>query len=420
MRADAERTPNKTGNQLLVLAGIRWMRTPFLLGTLGRLPLYMTSAALVLWTGSEGHSVLLGGFYVAMLNVGVAVSGPWLGYLADRRGRAPALRGTGIVQLLALGTLSFQSPSLVAVNAVLCVVAGVSTPPISSSLRSAAAEHAEGGEREAIFTGEALFGSSFAIAGPLLLSGFILLGGPQMAVGAGAVLSGGSAIALSFLGIMRASGTAPERFDGDGATPGGAFSPLRRRGFRALTLRMVIEGISGGVGQVAVPAFALAIGSAALTGPLWAISGGIGLAAGAVYAVRTWKMPKETLFCLGVTGLAIAYLLPVFAHSFVTMALTLSAGTILAVPVIATEYELIARTVPHTQRNAGFAIMTSAAICGTAIGAELGGVVIVHSNYQGAFAFAALVAGIAALMSWHSRALWSVRPPTPAVADAPE
>lgn len=405
----------KTGNQLRVLAAVRWVRLPFLLAFLGRLPLYMTSVALVLWTDAAGRSALLGGFYVAMLNFGVAVAAPWLGHLADRRSRPFALRLTGIVQLLALGALSFQPPSFVPLNAVLCLLTGLSTPPISSALRSMITDRAQDDERDAIFTGEAMVGSLFAILGPLALSGFVLLGGAQTALTAGAVLLGGSAVGLSFLPIMRTVPRAPE--SGDGHEPGshGALAPLRQRGFRALTIRMVIAAIAGGVEQVAVPAFAVSIGSAALTGPLWAISGGIGLAAGAAYAVRTWRMPKETLYCIGVTGLAVSYVVPAFAYSFTTMVLALSAGTILAVPVIATEYDLVARTVPETQRNSGFAIMTSAAICGTAIGAQTGGFVIVHSDYRGAFVFAAVLAGLAALMSWRSRRLWA-EPLTTAVA----
>lgn len=157
----------KTGNQLRVLTEVRWVRLPFLLTFVGRLPLFMTSVALVLWTNAAGGSTLLGGFYVVTLNVGVAVAGPWLGHLADRRGRPFALRLTGVVQLLALGALSFQSPSLVAVNAVLCLLAGLSTPPISSALRSVVTDRARGGERDAFFTGEAVVGSLFAVVGPL-------------------------------------------------------------------------------------------------------------------------------------------------------------------------------------------------------------------------------------------------------------
>ncbi|MFD8723983.1 hypothetical protein ACFV2H_40015 [Streptomyces sp. NPDC059629] len=407
----------KTGNQLRVLATVRWVHLPFLLAFVGRLPLYMTSVALVLWTDAAGRSAVLGGFYVAVLNFGVAGAAPWLGHLADRRSRPFALRLTGIVHLLALGALSFQSPSFVPLNAVLCLLAGLSTPPIGSVLRSMVTDRAQDGERDAIFTGEAIAGSLFAILGPLALSGFVLLGGAQTALTAGAVLLGGSAVGLSFLPIMRNVPRAPE--SGDGREPGshGALAPLRQRGFRALTIRMVIEAIASGVEQVAVPAFAVSIGSAALTGPLWAISGGIGLAAGAAYAVRTWRMPKETLYCIGVTGLAVSYVVPAFAYSFTTMVLALSAGAILVVPVIATEYDLVARTVPETQRNSGFAIMTSAAICGTAIGAQTGGFVIAHSDYRSAFAFAAVLASLAALMSWRSRKLWA-EPLVAAVAPA--
>jgi len=404
----------KSGNQLKVLAGIREMRTPFLLAFVGRLPLFMNSAALVLWTGTTGNAAVLGGFYVALLNIGVAVAGPWLGHLADRRGRARALRVTGSVQLVALGVLSFQSPDFVALNAVLCLVAGLATPPISPAIRSAATENRHDHQREAIFTGEAMVGSVFAIAGPLLLSGFILLGGAEIGLAAGAVLSGGAAVWMSFVPVMNVVPRPPEPTEG-GAPRFGVFTPLRGRGFRALTVRMLIEAIAGGVEQVAIPAFALALGSAALTGPLWAIAGGVGLAAGAVYAVRTWRMPKETLYCVGVTGLALSYVPPIFADSFVTMALALSAWTILSVPVIATEYELVARTVPERQSNASFAIMTSAAICGTAVGAQIGGFVIAESSYRGAYAFAAVLAGIAAIMSWQSRTLWRARPAPEAV-----
>ncbi|MFI6347328.1 hypothetical protein [Streptomyces sp. NPDC050560] len=409
----------KSGNQLRVLAGIRQMRVPFLVAFLGRLPLFMNSAALVLWTGTSGDSAVLGGFYVAALNAGVAVSGPWIGHLADRRGRTTALRLTGVGQLLALGALSFQSPSSVMPNAVLCLLAGLSTPPISPAIRSAAREHQQEHEREAIFTGEALVGSLFAIVGPLLLSGFILLGGPETGLTAGAVLAGGAAVGLSFVRVMRGGTRAPEPGGGPAGAPGGVLAPLRHRGFRALTVRMLIEAVAGGAEQVAIPAFALTIGSAALTGPLWAISGGIGLAAGAVYAVRTWRMPKETLYCIGVTGLAVSYVPPIFANSFATMVLALSAWTILSVPVIATEYELVTRTVPESQSNASFAIMTSAAICGTAIGAQAGGVVIAHSSYRGAYAFAAVLAIVAALMSWQSRRLWTAGPTADAASAPP-
>jgi len=122
------------------------------------------------------------------------------------------------------------------------------------------------------------------IAGPLLLAVLLAVGGRQLPLVACGVLSIAGTVVYT-LGL-RAAPDVP----GTRAT---ATSPLRQARVRVLLACCACYGVSAGILNLALVAFAGAHGGVAWAGVLVAIWGTGSLAGGLAYGSRNWKSPAE-------------------------------------------------------------------------------------------------------------------------------
>jgi MFS family permease len=197
------------------------MRAPMFWSIVGRLPLYLVSVALVVFTASRGLSYLSAGLLLGGYSLGMAVCAPFVARCVDRYGQPPVLLITSIVHPLALIGFVLAGPKSLAVQLACTLVGGAAIPPISGCIRSLWSAQ---GENERVgLSVESVLGEVFVIGGPLLFSVVLFWGSAGTALVLGAVLTGAGSIGFATTQASRA-----RRVTADKRDPLGAVSPQGR------------------------------------------------------------------------------------------------------------------------------------------------------------------------------------------------
>jgi hypothetical protein len=192
---------------------------------------------------------------------------------------AAAFAGALIGLVLSSGHLSG------AAAAVLAARAGLTQPPIEAALRALWPRLVSPGQLDAAYALDSTVQELIWIAGPLLLAVLVAAGRRQLPLIACAVLSiAGTAIYTTGLHAALAAG------------PPGLLRVLLACG--------ACYGVSAGILNLALVAFAGAHGGVAWAGVLVAIWGAGSLAGGLAYGSRKWKAPAErrAMICLALFG----------------------------------------------------------------------------------------------------------------------
>ncbi|HEV2060558.1 MAG TPA: hypothetical protein VGR11_14475, partial [Solirubrobacteraceae bacterium] len=159
---------------------------PLVVATLiAALPIGMVTLAIVVFIQRETGSYAAAGLVAAALAAGVAIVTPVLGRLIDRVGQAAVLLPCAVVSPLGLAAIAIGGADApVGALAAVGFVAGGSTPPVLSCLRSMWPVLLEG-DAALIRTGltiDALLLEAAFIAGPVLAAGLIAAVSPQSAL----------------------------------------------------------------------------------------------------------------------------------------------------------------------------------------------------------------------------------------------
>ena len=363
----------------------------------GGLPIGMLTLAVLLLARLHGGSLAAAGILAAALSAGNAVGIAVQGALIDRRGQTVVLVPASLVCLFALVALVLVTGrgGPVALAAGLAAVAGAAIPATPSSMRVLWADIvADPGLR---MTGYALSAVSFTAAtvlGPVLVSGLLLLGGPQAAVLTAAGLAGGG-------GLLFAATPASRTWTPAAAAP---WRPRRGlgRGMRTLIAGNLAIGLAAGLGGVAVPAAAIALGSAALSG-VFAATGAAGdLLGGLAYGARRWRLPLASRLVTAQCWSAVAGACLAFAAgSIPAMLLVMPAsGAAGAVQGITTS-ALLDDVAEPGQLTGSYALLVSCGLAGSGAGYALGGVLTSAIGTRNTF-LAAAAAGFTAA-GWYLR-----------------
>lgn len=353
---------------------VRAARTPGVLLPLaasfagGGLPIGMLTLAVLLLARLHGGTFLAAGVMAAALSAGNAVGIAAQGALIDRRGQTTVLVTASLACLAALVALVLVTSRGGPLSIGLAAVAGAAIPATPSSMRVLWADIvADPGLR---MTGYALSAVSFTAAtvlGPVLVSGLLLLGGPQAAVLTAAGLAGGG-------GLLFAATPASRNWAPKAAVSGrsrGGLGP----GMRTLIAGNLAIGLAAGLAGVAVPAAAIALGSAALAG-VFAAAGAAGdLLGGFAYGARRWRLPlaSRPVAAQGWSALAGACL-ALAAGSTPAMLLVMPAsGAAGAVQGITTSALLDDVAAPG-QLTGSYALLVSCGLAGSGAGYAVGGV----------------------------------------------
>lgn len=378
--------------RLLRLPGVARL---VLAGLAARIPGGMIVVANVLLVQRATGSFAVAGAVDAAYGLPIAVASPLLGRLVDGIGQPRVLLGSAAVHTAALVGLvaAAQSGAGPVALCALAALAGSSVPPLSASIRALWPTLVEGSAvplRVALGL-ESVSVEAFFILGPLLAGILVAVASP-----AAAVLC---AAGLSLAGVV-AFATAPEprgwRPEARAASLAGA---LASPGLRVLLGANLPMGMAFGFLSVGIAGFAVGHGAPGASGVVWAAQA-VGSAVGGLwYGSRSWRRGLAGRFVVLMALLAVGLAPLALAPSLPVLVALIAVGSLALAPVTATAYELVDRTAPAGRTTEAYTWLISANVAGAALGAALAGGLVQQHGARAAFAVAAGVTAVGALVA---------------------
>ncbi|AYF30010.1 hypothetical protein CSH63_21595 [Micromonospora tulbaghiae] len=366
-----------------------------------RVPVGMYSIALLLMLSASSGSYAIAGAATAGYSAATGVGAPIAGRLADRRGPVVVLVGLAVmhaVALVALVTLVYRSPGrpgrgTVAALVGLAALAGLLQPPVAAVVRAHWSRRF-GAEDTALRTAlavESTVGETVFIAGPLLVAGFGVFGGPPVAVLAGAVMT---AAGTCWLAATTAVRQAPAI-----TTPaGGRWSALAVPGLRILVVVQALLFAGFACVEVGVLATAEEHGAAWAGGILLAVWAGASVAGAIGWAARDWPGPprRQLAVLLGAGAVGTAMVSLPASWPGIAAALVLSGLCIAPAGIVA--QTVLSRVADPARRTESFAWMTAAAVLGSSAATLCSGWLVEQHGAVAVLRAAALCAALATVV----------------------
>ncbi|MDT0543694.1 MFS transporter [Streptomyces lonegramiae] len=344
------------------------------------------------------------GGVAAALTTGLALGGPLLGRMIDRRGLRTVLLVTVAVQFVC-----WLSVPILPYKALLgaAFAAGLLMVPTQSVTRQAIAAMTTAGQRRAAFALESVQGELSYMVGPavvILCAAKVSPGVVVWGLGA-AIVAGGTGVALL---------DPPLRAE-DEADAGTAGRPPRREwlGIDMIAVLAVAFGTTtllSGV-DLAIVATLEEAGQVSWAAVVVAVLGVTSVVGGLIYGALSRSLPMWLL--LGLLGLVT---IPAgLAHDWPWLCVAVVGTGLFTAPTLSAVADAVSRLTPAGVRGEATGLQSSAQSAGFALGSPIVGVAIDASVPAGGFAAAGL-AGLAAALTGCllSRRRPSPRPPTPA------
>jgi MFS family permease len=221
----------------------------------GRLHESMISFGVIMLVTHRG-SYAEAGVVMAAYGAGGIVAGPVASRLADRHGHVRVLLVTAVAFAAAVLGMAFSSVDLRTL-AVLGVVAGLCTPPLTPAVRAVLPRLVDPDQRLTAFALESTLQEVIFVAGPVIAGAVALAGGPRAAlvVAAAATLLGTGAYCLALRGAGPAAAIGGRVGEDLPASAGGATREAAGVGTRPaapLLTAVVVRTLAGGVGFLAL------------------------------------------------------------------------------------------------------------------------------------------------------------------------
>jgi MFS family permease len=364
-----------------------------------RLPLTMIGIGLLVHaehlTGSFAAAGLVSGAYAVATGAG----GPLLGRLADRRGQLPVLVPSVLATTALLGGAALL-PDGAALWLILALATGtgLATPPLAACFRALIPD---------LLPDAGAARKAYAVDATAVELTWVA--GPPLALGLGALLSTGAALAAA--GAMLLLGTAvfaaqpaTRAWRPAAAAGGEQTGSLRAPGMQTLVAVLLAVGVLFGAVEVAVTAAADTLGGAAAAGQMLGVWGVGSLVGGIVATRRGGGAHGAAGLALVLAGLAAGHLALVAATgSLATLAAGLFVAGAAIAPTCASAYGLVERVTPAGTVTEAFAWLTTAMAVGTAAGAAAAGMLAEGAGPATAFALAG-GAGLLAMLVTLARA----------------
>lgn len=360
----------------------------------GRLPLGMTSLAVLLLVHQHTHSFATAGIAVGAYTLMSASTTPLQGRLVDRIGGPPVLVGFAIAQAAGLTALVIAAGLGAASDAlvVLAAIAGAMTPPLSACLRTLWPRVVPSAAMlEAAYALDATSQEAIWTTGPLLVAVAIALGSPAVAV-----LLSGAIIICGTVWFSTAPATRQWRGAGRAARRPSA---MRSPGLRVIIAATVLMGLGVGAVEVALPGIAVHAGSRAASGVLlglWSIGSLVG---GLVYGSRPWRA-RLSLRYPALLALVCLTTLPLIFVGTLAAAIPLSLLSGIAfAPTLTCQYTLVGAIAVRSSATVAFAWMSTALVGGIAVGSAAAGPLVQHGGIGSAIGLGCATTGLAAVIA---------------------
>ncbi|MFI6901267.1 MFS transporter [Nonomuraea sp. NPDC050394] len=329
------------------------------------------------------------GGVVAALTAGVALGGPLLGRMIDRRGLRTVLVVTIVPQIVFWLTVPIM-PYVILLTA--SFAAGLLMVPVQAVTRQAVAAMTTAGQRQAAFALESVVGELSYVVGPAVVILFAASMSPGVvAWGLGAVIvAGGAGIAL-----LNPPLRAADEAEGEAAERPRRREWLGARMAAVLTMGFGVAMLLSGV-DLAIVATLEETGQLSWAAVVVAVFGVTSVVGGLVYGALPRPMP--TWLLLGLLGLVT---IPAgLAHDWRWLCVAMIGAGLLTAPTLSTVSDAVSRLAPVGVRGEATGLQASAASAGFALGAPVVGMAIDASVPAGGFAAAGL-AGVLAALTGH-------------------
>ncbi|MCP2342515.1 MFS transporter [Actinomadura rupiterrae] len=333
------------------------------------------------------RSYAAAGGVAAALTAGVALGGPLLGRVIDRRGPRVVLLSTAVIQIafwLCVPVMPFWTLLGAAFAAGLLMV------PAQPVTRQAISAMTTAGQRRAAFALESVQGELSYMVGPPIVILFAAKASPDVVawvVGV-AIVAGGVGIAL--LNPPLRAADEPDADTGE--------RPRRREwlGPRMIAVLVMAFGttvlLSGT--DLAIVATLEEAGQVSWAAVVVAVYGVASIIGGLAYGALTRPLP--TWLLLGLLGLAT---IPAgFAHSWQWLCVAGAGAGLLTAPTLSTVAHAVSRLAPASVRGEATGLQSSALSAGFALGSPIVGGAIDLTVPAGGFATAGLAGVVAALI----------------------
>jgi MFS family permease len=379
------------------------LRTPgvgrlALFTAVGRMPFAIVGLSIVLLMRREAYGYGDIGVTLAAESVAIALTGAFVGRLADRTGRSRVIMVLGVATtaLLAGETIAILANAPVAVLAAGAALQGGTIPPISASMRSLWVNLVPEERVESAYAFDAVQLELVFVVGPLIAAGIATALTPAVGLFLCAALYLLASVGFATAPIVRAA--LPEE-----SPPRSRAGALASPGIRTLAAVGLLTAISFGAIEVALPAFTESEGSRAAAGPLitmWALGSVLG---GLWYGSVGWRAPLERRLLILLALLVLGAAPLAFAESIAVMAVLLVPTGLALAPVATTEYALIGRLAPVGMSTEAYSWQIVATAVGFGLGSAIAGVLVEHATVPWALGSAALACGAGFLLALAAR-----------------
>ena len=371
---------------LLALPGAR---RPVIASAVGSMPIGMFGLAVLLLAQDATGSFAVAGRVVGAFGLGNALGAVAQGRLMDRLGQTRVLRPAAVAHALACAALVLAAERDAAAGVLyMCAAAGgLSLPQLPAAMRSLWSVLArDRAQRETAYAMVSIVFEVAVLTAPALTAAIVALASPAVAVGVGAALCGGGALAFSATGPSL-------RWRGEPHDVGW-LGPLAAPGMQTVVLVLGAFGTAVGVVQVLLPAFADARGSAETGGLYLAMLSAGSLAGGLVYGARSWPGAPARRLPLLMLGIGAGFAALAAADTPLVLIVLLVACGLLLAPTTVVASTLLDTAAPAGTVTEAFAVMVMAIVAGTALGNAAGGAIVEGASFE----TGALCAGAVALL----------------------
>jgi MFS family permease len=370
-------------------------------GLLARMPMGMSSLALVLLVRGEGRSYATAGIVTGTYAVASGAGAVVGGRLVDRRRPASVLvcygiaYGVALTALLALAQAGVPTAVLVAAT----LVAGAAAPPVGPTIRMMWPAMLPRPElRTTAFALEATIQEVIFVAGPLVVAALAASISSSAGVAAAAVMCVAGTLGFISTPAVRARRPDPAH-DRSGHR---LFEALVPWGVRRVLLLGAAYGIAFGATEVSMPAFAEAHGGRSLGGiALAAFSCGSligGVVAGAASATGDLNRRLQAI----TAAFALVLALPLLAGSMAQMTVIMLIAGLPIAPSVAVAYNLIERAAVAGTQAEVFGWLSTAITAGIALGTAAGGSLIAHAGVDQSLMLGICGAALGSAIAWTS------------------
>ena len=375
--------------------------------SLGRFTPGMILLSLILALREGGYAYATVGLVTGAHQLGVALSSPVTGRLADVLGHRQVLLPTGVLYFAGTGTLALGVQQGWASGALVlaALATGLVSPPMTACARAAYGAMFTGRDRERAFILNSSNIELGFLLGPLLTVAIAATFGGRFAVvtaGAGVLL--GAMVYATGPRIAATSARVPE--EGVSRWSGGAFEVLASRGLRAMVIVYLAIASSFGLFDIFAASVSEAAGRPGFAGIMISLIAIASLAAGFLYGARVWKGTlRERMLRITLMLAGVHLLLAGAAGDLRLLAgVVLIAGAVVG-PMNVNGFQLVDDVSPPRSRAEAQSWTQAAIYLGSAIGGAVGGIVVDVAGPRAVALTAAVGVSAAVLMLRTSPAL---------------